>query len=249
MHLIYKFFFVVILSCFSIQITAKDIYNHTVTNNEKSYKTNGCWQPLFKTAKDTVYWTSIRKTPFPNEGWQIKKKELILLPGRKGGDIITKRKYADFELKLEFKMTRLVNSGVKYFVHQMENNENGRIEWIGFEYQIIDDFHQDEIRGFDDEKGSTAALYLLYAPDENKKLKPLGAWNSMRIRVQGNKVEHWLNGDMVLSIDIDSQEFKKLVQETKFKNYTDFGKKRDGHILIQDHGDQIHYRSIMIKEL
>ncbi len=142
-----------------------------------------------------------------------------------------------------------MNSGVKYFVHQMENNENGRTEWIGFEYQIIDDFHQDEIQGFDDERGSTAALYLLYAPNNDKKLKSLGTWNSIKIKVQGNKVEHWLNGKMVVIIDIDSQEFRDRVQETKFKNYNEFGKKRDGHILIQDHGDQIHYRNIMIKEL
>lgn len=248
MNLIYKFFLIGIISLFSMQINAMDIYNHEVENNE-IFKKSGPWQPLFKTAKDTVHWASIRKTPFPNDGWEIKDKELILLSGRKGGDIITKKQYDDFELKLEFKMTRLVNSGVKYFVHQMKNNENERIEWIGFEYQIIDDFHQDEIRGFDDEKGSTAALYLLYAPNEEKNLLPLGKWNSMRIKVMGNRVEHWLNGKLVVSIDLDSQDFKDRVQETKFKNYDDFGKKRDGHILIQDHGDQIHYRNIMIKEL
>lgn len=248
MNLIYNYFFIVIISCFSMQVNARNISHHEVVNNESS-KTNGPWYPLFKTDKDTVYWTSPRNTPFPNEGWQIKEKELTLLSGRKGGDIITKKKYSDFEFKLEFKMTRLVNSGVKYFVHQMKNNENGRIEWIGFEYQIIDDFHQDEIRGFDDEKGSTAALYLLYAPGKNKIIKPLGEWNSMKIKVQGSKIEHWLNGKMVLDVDIDSEEFKKLVSETKFKNYTEFGKKRDGHILIQDHGDEISYRNIMIREL
>ena len=233
---------VLLLICMSIMEYAagKPLQSNNMDNR---------WQPLFKTAEDTVHWTSVRDTPFPNEGWQIKKKELILLSGRKGGDIITKRKYADFELKLEFKMTRLVNSGVKYLVHQMFNNDAERMEWIGFEYQIIDDFHQNEIQGFDDDKGSTAALYLLYAPDKNKKLKPLGTWNSLKIRVQGNKVEHWLNGEKVVSVDVDSQEFKNRVQGTKFKNYGDFGKKRDGHILLQDHGDQVHYRNIMIKEL
>ena len=247
MNLIYKLFFVVIISYFCIQTTAKEIYNHKVVN--ESSTSDEQWKPLFKTAKDTINWQGIRTLPFPNEGWQIKKKELILLSGRRGGDIITKKKYDNFELKLEFKMTRLVNSGVKYFVHQMKNNENGKIEWIGFEYQIIDDFHQDEIPGFDDEKGSTAALYLLYAPDKNKKLKPIGKWNSMKIKVQGNKIEHWLNGEMVLNINIDTREFRELVEGTKFKSYSDFGKKRDGHILIQDHGNKVYYRNIMIREL
>jgi hypothetical protein len=207
------------------------------------------WQPLFSTVKDTIHWISTRGTSFPDEGWQIKKKELVLLSGNKGGDIITRKTYSDFELKLEFKMTRLVNSGVKYFVQQMKNKTNGKTEWIGFEYQLIDDFHQDEIRGFNNEKGSTAALYLLYAPEKDKRLKPLGTWNSMKIKVQGSRIEHWLNGKLVLSIDSDSEEFRKLVQETKFKNYDDFGKKRNGRILLQDHGDQIHYRKIMIREL
>lgn len=248
MNLLYNFLFIIMISCFSIQVNARNISNYRVQNDEKP-KTSGPWYPLFKTAKDTIYWTSARNIPFPNEGWQIIEKELTLLAGRKGGDIITKKKFADFELKLEFKMTRFVNSGVKYFVHQMVNNENGKIEWIGFEYQIIDDFHQDEIRGFDDDKGSTAALYLLYAPDKNKNLRQLGEWNSMKIKVQGSKVAHSLNGEIVLDIDIESEEFKKLASGTKFKNYSEFGEKRDGYILIQDHGNEISYRNIMIREL
>ena len=217
--------------------------------DNKDYSDSKNWQPLFTTIEDTIHWATIKGIPFPSEGWQIKDDELIILPGKKCGDIITKKKYADFELKLEFKMTGLVNSGIKYFVHQAENSKNRKTEWIGFEYQIIDDFHQGEIKGFDDEKGSTAALYLIYAPDKNKKLYPSGEWNSMRIKVRGDKVEHWLNGKKVLDIDIDSQEFKKLIEKTKFQNYPDFGKKRNGHILIQNHGSQIHYKNIMIKEL
>lgn len=232
----------------NLQNSTKDNNKQEKTNN-KDYTSNKRWQHLFKTEKDTTLWKSIRNSSFPNEGWIIRKDELILLQGKNGGDIITKKKYTNFELKLEFKMTELVNSGVKYLVNQMRNSESGKTEWIGFEYQIIDDFHQDEIRGFDDEKGSTAALYLLYAPFQNKNLKQLGTWNSMKIRVKDNKIEHWLNGKMVLTVDIDSQEFKNLVQETKFKKYNDFGIKRAGHILIQDHSSQIHFRNIIIREL
>jgi len=207
------------------------------------------WTPLFVNAKDTVHWQSNSKKSFPNEGWQINQDELILLSGRKGGDIKTKNQYSNFELKLEFKMTRLVNSGIKYFVSQMKNEKNGRIEWIGYEYQIIDDFHQDEIRGFDDDRGATAALYLLYAPSKKKHLKPLGEWNSLRIKVKNNRIEHWLNGKKVLTIKTDSKEFEDLVNETKFVNYKDYHKKNEGYILIQDHGSEVHYRNILIKEL
>ena len=96
------------VSYFSMQMTAKDIHTRELADNE-SYKINNPWKPLFKTAEETMHWESIRNT-FPNKGWQIKEKELILLPERKGDDIITKKKYTDFEFKLEFKMTRLVNS-------------------------------------------------------------------------------------------------------------------------------------------
>lgn len=216
---------------------------------EKTNVSNKKWFPLFKNAKDTIHWQSTGKGVFPNEGWQINHDHLILKSGRKGGDIMTKNKYSNFELKLEFKMTRLVNSGIKYFVTQMENKQNGRIEWIGYEYQIIDDFHRDEIRGFNDDKGSTAALYLLYAPSNKKNLMPLGEWNSLKIKVKNNKIEHWLNGKRVLSVNKNAREFEELVKETKFVNYKDYSKKDTGYILIQDHDSEIQYRNILVREL
>lgn len=207
------------------------------------------WQTLFKQEQDTIHWKSARNKPFPNDGWLIVDNELILLSGRKGGDIVTQKEYTDFELKLEFKMTELVNSGIKYFVNRMKNLENGKTELIGFEYQIIDDFNQDQIAGFNDAKGSTGALYLLCAPKSNKHLNPPGEWNSLKIKVQNGKVQHWLNGQKIVKVNIKAPEFQGLVQQTKFKNYLDYGNKNSGYILIQDHGSQIHYRNIVIKEL
>ena len=239
----------VLICCFNTYLSAEDKYTDEATDETKSPQKESYWVPLYKSAKDTINWVSNRKTPFPNSGWLVEHNELVLLSGRKGGDIITKKRYSDFELKLEFKMTRLLNSGVKYLVNKMKNKETGKVELIGFEYQIIDDFHQDEIRGFNDEKGSTAALYLLYAPDKNKKINFLGAWNTMKIRVEEGKIEHWLNGEKVMSTDVSTQEFQKTVQDTKFKAYDDFGKMKDGYILLQDHGDQVHFRNIMIREL
>lgn len=246
-----KIYFILLLIIVSTAIQANADYAffklHEMTSLD--WLVGKKWTPLFINANDTVHWQSNRKKSFPNEGWLIKQNELILLSGSKGGDIKTKNKYSNFELKLEFKMTRLVNSGIKYFVSQMKNEQNGRIEWIGYEYQIIDDFHQAEIRGFDDDRGSTAALYLLYAPSNEKHLKPLGEWNSLRIKVRNNRIEHWLNGKKVLTIKTDSQDFEDMVKETKFVNYRDYHAKKEGYILIQDHGSEVYYRNILIREL
>jgi len=244
-----KFFLFLAVVCFPFQTNAENIFfkrHETISTSRTCSKK---WTPLFVNAKDTIHWQSIAEKTFPNDGWQITQDELILLSGNRGGDIITKKRYSNFELKLEFRMTRLVNSGVKYFVLQMKNERNGKIEWIGYEYQIIDDFHQDEIRGFDDDRRSTAALYLLYAPSKKKHLKPLGEWNSLSIKVKNNRIEHWLNGIKVISIKTNIQDFENQVKKTKFVNYKDYHKKNEGHILIQDHGSEIHYRNIQIKEL
>lgn len=249
MRLKIKSFLLLTIFCYSFQANASENLFQLYGTMEVDFFFSKKWIPLFMNAKDTVNWQSLTKKSFPNEGWQIKGDELILLSGRKGGDIITNKMYSNFELKLEFKMTRLVNSGVKYFVSQMQNEQNGRTEWIGYEYQIIDDFHKDEIRGFDDDRGSTAALYLLYAPSLEKNLKPLGEWNTLRIKVKDGRIEHWLNGKNVLTFKTDSKEFEELVKETKFFNYKDYHKKSEGYILIQDHGSEVHYRNILIKEL
>lgn len=242
-----KIFLLLTIVCSSLHAKGDDTFFKQHDTSPTDCFLGKKWTPLFVNAKDTVHWQSNRKKSFPNGGWLINREELILLSGRKGGDIKTKKRYSNFELQVEFKMTRLVNSGIKYFVSQMKNEQNGGIEWIGYEYQIIDDFHQEEIRGFDDDRGSTAALYLLYAPTKKKHLKPLGEWNSLRIKVKNNRIEHWLNGKKVLTIKTDSQEFEDLVKETKFVNYKDYHKKSEGYILIQDHGSEVHYRNILIK--
>lgn len=206
-------------------------------------------QSMFSSINDTILWRSSRSEFFPATGWIFKDGELTLSAGRKGGDLITRKQYTNFELSLEFKLTKKVNSGVKYFVNRMTDKSNGKTSWIGFEYQIIDDFSASEIRAYEGPKGSTGALYLIYEPNsENKVLKPVGEWNSIRIVVNGKKVEHWLNGKKVVDINIDSEDFKKRLSETKFANYELYGKMESGHILLQDHGDEISYRNIVITE-
>lgn len=227
-------------------ISAFTVLSFAGSLGKKTSATNGD-QSLFSSMSDTILWMSNRSKFFPAAGWTFQDGELTLSAGRKGGDLIPREQYTNFELSLEFKLTKMVNSGVKYFVNRMTDKSNGKTGWIGFEYQIIDDFNGNEIPAYEGVLGSTGALYLIYEPDtDNKILKPVGEWNSMRIVVDKKKVEHWLNGKKVVDVNIDSDDFRRRVSKTKFANYDDYGKMKSGHILLQDHGNEISYRNIVI---
>ncbi|NLK47559.1 MAG: DUF1080 domain-containing protein [Bacteroidales bacterium] len=206
------------------------------------------WCVLFNSVQDTGLWINPEIGHFPTEGWYVDSSDLVLRPGGRGGNIMTKKTYSNFELQLEFKMTKLVNSGVKYFLNEMFNDSTKKIDWVGFEYQIIDDFNNEEIVDFQGDKGSTGAMYLLVAPG-NKELKPIGEWNSLKIIVDNNKVEHWLNGKRVLKTNIGTADFEELIKQTKFKHYDGYGKMSDGHIQLQNHKQEVRFRNIKIREL
>lgn len=198
---------------------------------------------------DLSLWRSISGTDFPSTGWSVKDNVLILSAGKLGGDIITKEKYSDFDLQLDFKLAPSSNTGLKYFVELLTSVKGTKVIGIGPEFQLIDDFNHSEVKDNKHPEGSTAALYLIFAPDGDKKLKPAGQWNTARVVAKGAKVEHWLNGKKVLSYQRGSPEFKALVAKTKFKANPGFGEISEGHILLQDHGDEASFRNITLKRL
>lgn len=196
------------------------------------------WKLLFD-GKTTTGWRSFKKDSFPEKGWTVKDGELQLESGSKAGDILFDEKFSDFDLSWEWKIPKGANNGLKYFILE----ERGSA--IGHEYQMIDDKD-----GHDSgPKHSTASFYDVLAPAADKPLKSPGEWNHSRVLVQGNHVEHWLNGKKVLEYELGSEAVLQAVQKSKFKSVDGFGKKQQGHILLTYHNDPVSYRNIKIRPL
>ncbi|WP_435892334.1 3-keto-disaccharide hydrolase [Oceaniferula spumae] len=169
--------------------------------------------------------------------WSVKDGVLLLDKDKKGrgGQIVTKKNYFNFELKFEFKISEGGNSGVKY-------RTKGS---LGMEYQILDD---QKAKDNKNPKNSLASLYqLVAAPADKKAFAPGTEWNKGRIVANGNTIEHWLNGQKVVSIEVDSADWKERFAVSKYKKYKDFAR-NPGPILLQDHGDTVSYRKIMVRE-
>ncbi len=188
------------------------------------------WRPYGKPAGTPI-----------GEGWKIEGGLLRKVPGVKGGDIISEKPYTDFELAWEWKLAKDANNGVKYCVTE------ARPGAPGYEYQMIDD--QSPKWNKLHAKALTASFYEVLPPAADKPLKPAGEWNSSRILVQGDRVEHWLNGQKVLEYAFGSEAVKAGVADSKFKKYPDFGTKLSGHIMLTDHNDEAWYRTLKIREL
>jgi len=202
------------------------------------------FKPLFD-GKSLDGWRGYKKADASETRWKV-ENGIVTIPENDGKDtrgqrdIITTGTYDQFDLRWEWKVAQGGNSGLKYFVLEDEASA------IGHEYQMIDDErHPDAKIG---PHRQTAAFYdVLQAAD--RPLKPAGEWNNSQVIVKGKHVEHWLNGKRVLQYELDSPELKAAVAKSKFKDIARFGKPQKGHILIQDHGDQVWYRNIKIQRL
>jgi hypothetical protein len=204
------------------------------------------WEVLFD-GTSVEKWRGKMLDEFPEKGWKI-ENGLLFLAEKGGGDIVTKEKYSDFELVFQFNLTEGANSGIKYFVGNIVNQETGNTMINGPEYQIIDDYNNVHVKDDPNGLSSTASAYLLYAP-ENKKLNPPGQWNTGRIVAKNGNVEHWLNGVRVIKYKRGSKDFLKRKAETKFKNDVNYGELESGHILLTDHNDTVYFKQIKIRRL
>lgn len=173
-----------------------------------------------------------------------------------GGDLMSVDSFADFELRFEWKTTAGANSGVKYNVSEAMSMAQGGAggpshSALGFEYQILDDDRHEDGKL---PSHRSAALYDLIAPYVGAQhaaplLRPVGEWNRSRIVFRGNHGEHWLNGEKVVEFELGTARMDSLLSASKYKTIAGFGEKRRGHIVLQDHGDEVYFRDIKVRPL
>lgn len=209
------------------------------------------WELLFD-GKTTDKWRGAKIDTFPTKGWVVDNGVLKIMSSGGGestnaGDIVTKKQYSDFELEVDFYITEGANSGIKYYVDCDKNRGEGSA--IGCEFQILDDRrHPDAKLGVKGNR-TLASLYDLIASKPNKRFNGVGTWNRARIVSKDNKIEHWLNGEKCLSYERNTDMFRALVAYSKYKDWDKFGESEFGNILLQDHGDEVWFRNIKIKNL
>jgi len=157
-------------------------------------------------------------------------------------DLVTKEQFGNFELELDWKIGKAGNSGVFY----RGTREYDHIYWSGPEYQLLDDANAADGRS---RLTAAGAAYALYGPPAGV-VKPFGQWNKTRIIVNGDHVEHWLNGQKVVEYDLGSADWKAKVAASKFSKYPNYGLAKKGYIGIQgDHPGSLELRHIRIREL
>jgi hypothetical protein len=223
---------------------------NTVINSLSPTESKDGWKLLWD-GKTTAGWRGAKLDVFPAKGWTIDNGILKVQKSgggesANGGDIVTVRKYKNFILKVDFKITPGANSGIKYFVDSDLNRGEGSA--IGCEFQVLDDEkHPDAKLGVNGNRKS-GALYDLIPAIESKKFS-FTEFNNATIIVHDNHVEHWLNGIKVVEYERNNQMWNALVAYSKYKNWPNFGNAVEGHILLQDHGDEVWFKNIKIKEL
>lgn len=211
-------------------------------------ETKDGWKLLFD-GKTSNGWMNAKSKTFPLNGWEIKDGMLSVSPATKaangGGDIVTVNKYTNFELSVDFMYTKGANSGIKYFIDT--DAKNGSLASIGCEYQVLDDKNHPDAKAGINGNRTLAGLYDLIAP-KNVIDNGFDTWNTAVIKVNGNKVQHWLNGQMTVEYERGNDKWRELVATSKFKTSPGFGEVKEGRILLQDHGNVVAYKNIKIRE-
>jgi hypothetical protein len=225
-------------------VFVRNLVPNTLTPAEKKQG----WRLLWDGATPKGWHGAKQKKGWPDAGWKIENGELVVT-GAKTNGIVSDKSFGAFELQLEFNVSPGGNSGIKYFL-----GRDGKGEWVGHEFQLIDDEKHPDAQKGEGGNRQTGSLYDLIPHQPipgGAAIKPkAGAWNHARIVVTpAGHVEHWLNGIKVLEYDRGSADFASRLAKSKFAEMPGFGQAKQSPILLQDHGDVVRFRSIKIRKL
>jgi hypothetical protein len=219
-------------------LIASSVFVSAQENALSAAERDAGWQLLFD-GNTLTGWRGFRNAAL--SGWEIIDGTLHAIGKSRGIDLVTEKTFSDFELSWDWKLSLAGNNGVKYFVTE------DRPAAPGHEYQMIDDAnHSDGKRG---PRWQTGAFYDVLPPAADKPIKPIGEWNTSKIVVRGNHVEHWLNGRQILAYELGSEEVKAGLAKSKFASAAGFGDKITGRIMLTYHSDDCWYRNIKLREL
>ena len=218
-------------------------------------RASGC-QLLFD-GKTFAGWRGLGYDSVPTAHWKTENGAIKKIPNGEiprladgqpaaGGDLMTTGVFHDFEVSWEWKIGRAGNSGLKYNVsEELSMAAAPNHAALGFEYQLLDDSLNDDNKVPSHRAG---ALYDLIAPNARKTLRPVGAWNTSRLVFRGKHGEHWLNGAKVVEYELGTPRMDSLLAASKYRPIEHFADRRDGHIVLQDHGEEVYFRNIKIRE-
>ncbi|MDX2186413.1 MAG: DUF1080 domain-containing protein [Opitutaceae bacterium] len=227
-----------------------------VPNNVSDVEQSQGWRLLWDGAS-TQGWRGAHKDAFPNAGWKIENGELVVTESgggesKHGGDIVTEAMYSAFEFQADVRLTPGANSGIKYFVTEEVNPGGGSA--FGLEFQLLDnDTHPDAKLGAAGNRtlGSLYDLIPARQMPSSTGIKPkIGEWMHVRLAVfPDGRVEHWLNGIKVVEYERLSPALAAMIARSKYEKVAGFALAKAGRLLLQDHGNEVHFRSVKLREL
>jgi hypothetical protein len=223
-----------------VVLLSSPIVARAADNELSAAEKSAGWQLLFD-GQTFANLRAYRKEGPPTVGWEIVDGMLKTIPKVKGQELITEKKFTDFEFSWDWRVAPGGNNGLKYCVTEE------RPSAPGYEYQMLDDKkHPDAQHG---PIRQTASFYCVLPPAADKAYHEGGEWNTSRIVIKGNHVEHWLNGKLALAYDLGSEAVKAGVAASKFSKEPGFGEKITGHIMLTYHQDECWYKNVKVREL